>query len=117
MTQPNQARATRSDAALDCNSKRWLGKSSAAVKPVRTLPVWTSQSGTKFLTAVGVLKVGFELKKWDAEVAKAKEFLGYPAAWAVTMETQSGWREAFAPATGSGESGVVAPWPKDSHYG
>src|SRR6266545_2007852 len=23
------------------------------------------------------------------------------------METQSGWREAFAPATGSGESGVV----------
>ena len=24
------------------------------------------------------------------------------------METQSGWREAFAPATGSGESGVVA---------
>jgi hypothetical protein len=34
----------------------------------------------------------------------------------VTMETQSGWREAFAPATGSGESGVVAPWPKDSHH-
>ncbi len=24
------------------------------------------------------------------------------------METQSGWREAFAPAAGSGESGVVA---------
>jgi hypothetical protein len=32
------------------------------------------------------------------------------------MEMQSGWREAFAPATGSGESGMVARWTKGSHY-
>src|SRR5262249_36483096 len=47
-----------------------------------------------------------QLKKWDAEVAKRKSFSVMLRREPVTMETQSGWREAFAPAT----------WPQGSHH-